>query len=126
MCRGAKRFFVAVCQGVKKRVFEKMCTSCFCLFYVAKSKKGNMKKMEKGHFKKKNQKNRVFWGGREEKWSFFVKLSFFRKIGKHYLRSEGIKKSIFVATICFWKMVLFLWPFRVTKHDKNRVFSRHR
>ena len=33
---------------------------------------------------------------------------------------------IFVATICFWKMVLFWCPFKVTKHYKNRGFSRHR
>ena len=47
---------------------------------------------------------------------FFVKLSFLRKIGKHYLGSDG-KKT---------RMVLFLWPFQVTKHFKNRGFSRHR
>ena len=40
--------------------------------------------------------------------------------------SEGKKKvRIFVATICFWKMVLFQCPFKVTKHYKNRGFSRH-
>ena len=33
---------------------------------------------------------------------------------------------IFVATICFWKMVPFLCPFKVTKHYKNMGFSRHR
>ena len=39
---------------------------------------------------------------------FFVKMSFFRQIGKHYLCSNGKKQTrIFVATICFWKMVLF-------------------
>ena len=58
---------------------------------------------------------------------FFVRMSFFRKIGKHYLCSDGKKQTrIFVATICFWKIVLFLWPFQVTKHYKNRGFSRHR
>ena len=41
--------------------------------------------------------------------------------------SEGKKKvRIFVATICFWKMVLFWCPFKVTKHYKNRGFSGHR
>ena len=36
------------------------------------------------------------------------------------------KTRILVATICFWKMVLFWWPFQVTKHNKNRGFSRYR
>ena len=54
---------------------------------------------------------------------FFVKMSFLGKIGKHCLCSEGKKKvRIFVATICFWKMVLFWCPFKVTKHYKNRGF----
>ena len=53
-------------------------------------------------------------------------MSFFRKVGKHYLCSEGQEKvRIFVATICFGKMVLFWCPFKVTKHYKNRGFSRH-
>ena len=35
------------------------------------------------------------------------------------------KARIFVATICFWKWS-FLCPYKVTKHCKNRGFSRHR
>ena len=30
-------------------------------------------------------------------------MAFFGKTGEHYLCSEGTKKRIFVATICFWK-----------------------
>ena len=37
-----------------------------------------MKKMEKENFKKKPRKI-VFLGGSEEKWSFFVKLSFLER-----------------------------------------------
>ena len=61
-----------------------------------------MKQMEKVNFKKK-------LGGCEQNVSFFVfaKMAFVRKIGKHYLCSEG-KTRIFVATICFWKMALFV------------------
>ena len=73
---------------------------------------------------KKNPEN-SFWGGCEESGPF-CKMSFFRKIGKHYLCSDGKKTRIFVATICFWKMVLSLWPFQVTKHYKNRGFSGHK
>ena len=36
------------------------------------------------------------------------------------------KVRIFVATICFWKMVLFWVPIQVTKHYKNRGFNGHR
>ena len=37
------------------------------------------------------------------------------------------KAHIFVATICFWKLVLFFCcPFKVTKDYKNWGFSRHR
>ena len=58
---------------------------------------------------------------------FFVKMSLFRKIGKHYLCSES-EKSIFVASsiYLFLGNGPFLWPFQVTKHYKNRGFSRHR
>ena len=84
-----------------------------------------MKKMEKENFKKAH-KNSVFWVF-VKKTGLFCKNVIFREIGKHYLCSEGQKKvRIFVATICFWKMVLFWCPFKVTKHYKNRSFSRHR
>ena len=37
-----------------------MCTFCFCLFYVGKSKKENMKKWKR-KISTKTQKNSVFW-----------------------------------------------------------------
>ena len=86
-------------------VFEKMCTFCFSLVYVGKSKKEYMKKKtEKENFKE-NPEKLCFLGGCEEN-GLFCKNVIFRKIGKHYLCSEGKKTRIFVATICFWKMVL--------------------
>ena len=61
----------------------------------------------------------VFLGWLWRKLVFFVKMSFFRKIGKHYLCSEGQQKvRIFAATICFWKMVLFLVP--IQSHQTHR------
>ena len=61
----------------------------------------------KGNFQKKKPEKIVFFGWLWGK-CFFCKMSFFRKIGKHYLCSDGKKQTrIFVATICFWKMVLF-------------------
>ena len=122
-----ENIFLAVCQGVKKRVFEKkMCTFCFCLFYVGKRKRENMKKMEKENFKKKTRKI-VFFGWLWRKMFFFVKLSFFRKIGKHYLCSEGKKKCAFSLQLSVFGKCHFFWcPLKVTKHYKNRGFSGHR
>ena len=82
-------------------------------------------KHEKGKFQKRNQRNSVYWVVVKKR--FFVKMAFVRTIGKHYLCSEGKEKRIFIATICFGKMVLLsLCPFKVTNHYKNRGFSRHR
>ena len=67
-----------------------------------------MKKMEKEKFKKKNQKNSVFWVVVKKNGLFFVKLSFFRKIGKHYLHSEGKKNAHFRCNYLFLEMVLFI------------------
>ena len=106
MCRGAKIIFWQFVRVSKKGFRKKMCTFCFCLFYVGKSKKENMKKWKR-KISKKTPRKIVFLGGCEEN-VFIVKMSFFRKIGKHYLCSDGKKETrIFVATICFWKMVLF-------------------
>ena len=103
-----------------------MCTFCFCLFYVGKIKRENMKKWKK-KISKKNPRKIVFLGCCEEKCFCFVKLSFFRKIGKHYLCSEGQKKCAFSLQLSvFGKCHFFLCPFKVTKHYKNRGFSRHR
>ena len=108
VCRGAKIIFWQFVRVSKKGIRKKNVHFLFLSFFVGERKRENMKKMEKI---KKAQKNSVL-GVCEENWSFFVKMSFFRKIGKHYLCSEGKRKKvrIFVATICFWKMVLFLVP----------------
>ena len=121
VCRGAKNVFLQVVEVSKKRVSNTKSAFFFGLFMLDKAK-------EKRWKNEKNQtENSVIWGGCEEKRSFFVKMTIFRKIGKHYLCSEGKEKThIFVATICFGKMVLCLCPFNVTKHYKTRGFSRYR
>ena len=44
---GCENNFLAVCQGVKKRVFEeKIALFVFVFLYVGTSKKDNMKKVE--------------------------------------------------------------------------------
>ena len=86
---------------------------------MLEKEKENTWKMENEHYKKK-QKNSVFGWLWTKKRFLLQKLAFFRKIGKHYLCSEGKQNTrIFVATICFWKIVLVLWPLQVTKHYKN-------
>ena len=125
MCRGAKIFFwqfVRVSKGFSNKNVHFL---FLFFFYVGKSKKENMKKWE-GKFQKNAKKNSVFWVVVKKNGSFFVKLSFCRKIGKHYLCSEGKKTRIFVCNYLFLENVFFLWPFQVTKHYKNRGFSRHR
>ena len=70
-------------------------------------------------------RKRMFWGGCEEIF-FFVKLSFLGKIGKRCLCSEGTKKRAFSLQLSvFGKWSNFWCPFKVTKHYKNRAFSRH-
>ena len=83
-----------------------------------------MKNMENEHFNKQKQEKLCFWGGCEQKDFFSFAEMAILKIGKHYLCSERKKTRIFVATICFGKMVLLLFPFKVTKHYKNRGFTR--
>ena len=49
---------------------------------------------------------------KNRKWCFWVvvnKKGFCAKIDKHDFCSEGKEKTgIFIATICFWKMALFV------------------
>ena len=116
--------FLAVCQGVKKRVFEKNVHFLFLSFLCWKKKKRKHENNGKRKFQKKPRKI-VFFGWLWRKMFFFVKLSFFRKIGKHYLCSEGKKKvRIFVATICFWKMSLFLVPIKSHQTLQKSGFQR--
>ena len=94
MCRGAKIIFWQFVRVSKKGFRKKMCTFCFCLFYGRERKRENMKKHGKIKFQKKPRKI-VFFGCLWRKLVFFVKTSFFREIGKHYLCSEGQKKCAF-------------------------------
>ena len=108
---------MAVCQGVKKRVFEKKCALSVLVFFMSEKAKRKIKKKGKGNFQPKNRKF-VFLGGCEEKVFFFsVQMSFFRKIGKHDLCSDG-KKTHFRCNYLLLENGPLLWPFQVTKHYK--------
>ena len=62
MCRGAKINFWQFVKVSKHGFSKKKCgLFVFVFFYVGKSKKDKMKKMEKGKCQKKKQKNSVFW-----------------------------------------------------------------
>ena len=105
-CVGVRKYFVAVCQGVKKGCSKKKCALfVFVFFMLEKEKRETMKKL-KMTSKKKNRKL-VFWGWLWTKRCFFCRNGTYLKIGKHYLCSEGRKARIFVATISSWEMVLF-------------------
>ena len=126
MCRGAKIFFWQFVRVSKKGFSKKNVHFLFLSFFMLeKEKEKLMKKMEKENFKKKNRKI-VFFGRLWRTLVFFVKTSFFRKIGKHYLCSEGQKKCAFSLQLSVFGKWSFFWcPFKVTKHYKNRGFSRH-
>ena len=49
-----------------------------------------------------------------------------KKIGKHYLCSEGKKNAHFRWHHLFLENVSFLWLYQITKHYKNRGFSKHK
>ena len=55
----------------------------------------------------------------------FCRICIFWKIGKHHLCSEG-KKTHFRCNYLLLENGPFLCPFKVTKHNKNRGFSRHK
>ena len=114
VCRGAK-LFLAGCWGVtffpKKMFFV-------VVFLIREKEKEQRKNKTKQKDIKKKQKI-VFWGGWEQKLfllKWHLKNTFFPKA----------KKGIFIDTICFGRISLFLWPYKITKHYKNRGFSRHR
>ena len=77
---------------------------------------------------KKAKKNSVCWVVAKKK-SFLLEWHFLKKIGKHYLCSEGTKNAHFRCNYLFF---FENGPFfgaleiKVTKHYKNRGFSRHR
>ena len=99
-----------------------MCTFCFCLCYVGERKRENMKNMEKRKVQKQKTEKLCFLGGCEQRRCFCRNgISFEKKANTLCVRKVKTH-SIFVATICF----ISLCPFKVTKHYKNRGFSRHR
>ena len=58
-----------------------------------------MKKKWKRKFQKKKPEKYFFLGGCEEKMFFVVKMSFFGKIGKHYLCSDSKNKRAFTLQL---------------------------
>ena len=82
--------------------------------------------MEKENFKKSPEKQ-CFGCVCEEDWSFFVKMSFFRRTGKHYLCSEGKKRCAFLLQLSvFGKRYFFGARSKSPNTRKNRGFSGHR
>ena len=77
--------------------------------------------MDKEHFKKKQKTVFLGW-----LWTFLVKMAFCGKIGKHYWCSEGKKLAFSLTLAVLGKWYFFLWPYELTKHYKNRGFSRRR
>ena len=71
VCRGAKIIFWQFVRLSKKGFRKKMCTFCFCLFYVGERKEKTWKKW-KTKISKKAQKNSVF-GVVVNKMVFFCK-----------------------------------------------------
>ena len=87
---------------------------------MSEKKKRKMKKYKRNISKKQKI---VFWGWLWTIFFVFSKMAFLRKIGKHYLCSEGKRKTrIFVATICFLKMSLF-WVSAGTGKTQNGTFG---
>ena len=112
--------YVVQMESVKKGVSKRNVHFLFLSILCWKKKKRKHEKMEK--IKKKPRKI-VFFGWLWRK-VFFCKIVIFWKIGKHYLCSEG-KKAFSLQLSVFGKCHFFWCPFKVTKHYKNRGFSRH-
>ena len=109
-------------KGVSKKNVQFLFLSILCW----KKKKRKHEKNGKINFQKKPRKI-VFFGWLWRKMFFFVNCHFFWKIGKHYLCSEGKKRCAFSLQLSVFGKCHFFWcPFKVTKHYKNRGFSRHR
>ena len=106
------------------RFSKKMCTFCFCLFYVGERKRENMKNMEKENFKK-SQKNSVLGVVVRKKERYFCGNGIFLN-GQTLFVFRRCKNSAHVPfNYLFWENGPFLCPFKVTKNYKNRGFSRH-
>ena len=99
MGRGAKLFF-AGCRGAKKGVLKK---KSFLYFLLDKAKE-KWWKHGKGHSQKK--KDNVFgWLWRKK---VFLLKWLYRKIGKHYLCSEGKKRAFSLQLSVFGKRSFFV------------------
>ena len=107
----------------RKGFRHKMCTFCFLSFLCWRKKKRKHAKIGKQKVQKTPRKI-VFWGWLWTKMVLFW-MSFLRKIGKHYLCSEGQKSAHFRCNYLFWENGPFLVPIQSHQTLKNRGFSRH-
>ena len=109
----------------KEGILKKRCIFVFVFFMLNKAKEKD-EKMRKGKFQTtKKTESSGFWVAAKKK-GLFVKMAICRKIGKHYLCSEGKKNVHLRCNYLFLENDPHLCPFKVTKHYKNRGFSKHR
>ena len=124
MCRGAKIFFQLV--GVSKKFFglKRKCSFCFCLLYVGESEKREEKTWKQWKRKISKTENSVFWMVMNRK-DFSLRWHFLENRQTLFVFGR-CKRRAFSLTLSVLGKVTFLWPYKLTKHYKNRDFSRHR
>ena len=84
------------------------------------AKREKMETKEKDNLKK--NRKLVFLGGGEE---FFIKMIFLRKMGEHYLCSEGTKNAHFRCNYLFLEMALFCNHSKSPNTTKIGVSAAH-
>ena len=88
--------------GVSKRGFRTKGSAFLFLFYVGEKRK--MKQTERNI--SKIPENSVLGC-----FELFAKMAFFRKLGKHWLCSEGKNAHFRWHSLFFWKWYFSLWPY---------------
>ena len=130
-CENIFRQFVRV----SKKGFRKQNVHfCFCLFYVGERKREKMKKKNGNENFKTIAQKKVFWGVGCEQQMFFAEMAFSEKQANTSCVRKEKKPRIFVATICFWKMLIFcahskspnttkIWASAGTGETQNGAFG---
>ena len=98
-----KYFFYRGSSGRQKRVIEKMCIFCFCLCCVGDRKREMMKKWKRKSSKK--TESGVSWVAVNKQ--VFLLTGICRKIGTHYLCSEGKRRAFSLTLSAFGKCHFF-------------------
>ena len=83
-----------------------MCTFCFCLFMLEKEKE-KIWKTWKTKISKQKEKYCFLGGCEQRRWFLQKKWHFWKNRQTRFVFGRLKKTRIFVATICFGKMVLF-------------------